>query len=112
MSKARLSALYVTTALACVAISCPAAAQSQPSPTPPLSNPATPQPNPAAPNETTVESDTVTQGVAQAPSDQGVFQEIVVTAQKRREKIQDVGISITALSGETITKSSCSTRRR
>ena len=27
---------------------------------------------------------------------------IVVTAQKRREKIQDVGISITALSGETI----------
>jgi iron complex outermembrane receptor protein len=31
-----------------------------------------------------------------------VFEEIVVTAQKRREKIQDVGISITALSGETI----------
>jgi iron complex outermembrane receptor protein len=105
MSKARLSALYVTTALACVAISCPAVAQSQPSSTetaPPLSNPAAPQPNPAAPNETTVESDTVTQGVAQAPTGQGVFEEIVVTAQKRREKIQDVGISITALSGETI----------
>jgi iron complex outermembrane receptor protein len=103
MSNARLSALYVTTALACVAISCPAVAQSQPSSNePPLSNPAAPQPNPAAPNETTAESDSVTQGVAQAPTDQGIFQAIVVTAQKRREKIQDVGISITALSGETI----------
>jgi len=103
MSNARLSALYVTTALACIAISCPAVAQSQPSSNePPLSNPAAPQPNPAAPNETTVESDSVTQGVAQAPTDQGIFQAIVVTAQKRSEKIQDVGISITALSGETI----------
>jgi iron complex outermembrane receptor protein len=103
MSNARLSALYVTTALACVAISCPAVAQSQPSSNePPLSNPAAPQPNPAAPNETTAESNSVTQGVAQAPTDQGIFQAIVVTAQKRREKIQDVGISITALSGETI----------
>ena len=64
--------------------------------------PNSPQPNLGAPNETPVESDKVTQGVAQAPSDQGVFAPIVVTAQKRREKIQDVGISITALSGETI----------
>src|SRR4051794_18701784 len=96
MSKNRLAALYVTTALGCVAFASPAIAQDQPSPT------AAPQPNNGAPNETTVESDKVTQGVAQAPSDQGVFQEIVVTAQKRREKIQDVGISITALSGETI----------
>jgi iron complex outermembrane receptor protein len=103
MSNARLSALYVTTALACIGISCPAVAQSQPSSNePPLSNPAAPQPNPAAPNETTVESDSVAQGVAQAPTDQGIFQAIVVTAQKRSEKIQDVGISITALSGETI----------
>ena len=44
----------------------------------------------------------MSQGTAQAPAGQGVFGEIVVTAQKRREKIQDVGISITALSGETI----------
>jgi iron complex outermembrane receptor protein len=107
MLKARFSLLHGTTALACIAISCPALAQTQPeSPpadtSPPLSNPAVPQPNPGAPNETTVESDAVTQGVAQAPTDQGVFGAIVVTAQKRREKIQDVGISITALSGEAI----------
>jgi iron complex outermembrane recepter protein len=109
MSKARASALYVTTALACVAISSPAIAQSQPASTvppndtaPPLSNPATPQPNLGAPNETTVESTKVTQGVAQAPTDQDIFRPIVVTAQKRRENIQNVGISITALSGETI----------
>jgi iron complex outermembrane receptor protein len=109
MLQARSSGLYVTTALACIAISCPATAQTQPATTappndtqPPLANPATPRPNPGAPNETTVESDKVTQGVAQAPRDQGVFEAIVVTAQKREEKIQDVGISITALSGETI----------
>jgi iron complex outermembrane receptor protein len=95
MSKARVAVLFVTTALTCAAISSPALAQSAASPVPP-------EPNNAAPNETTVESDKVTQGVAQAPTDQGVFGEIVVTAQKRREKIQDVGISITALSGETI----------
>src|SRR4051812_6121255 len=100
MSKARASALYVTTALACVAISSPAIAQSQPASTvppndtaPPLSNPATPQPNLGAPNETTVESTKVTQGVAQAPTDQDIFRPIVVTAQKRRENIQNVGIS-------------------
>jgi len=106
MLKARSSLLRATTAIACIAISCPALAQSAPSPQPdnppPLSNPNAPQPNLGAPNETPVESDKVTQGVAQAPTDQGVFQPIVVTAQKRREKIQDVGISITALSGETI----------
>ena len=93
MSKARFSMLRASTALACIAISCPAFAQQQP---------ATPQPNLGAPTETPVESDKVSQGVAQAPTDQGVLQPIVVTAQKRREKIQDVGISITALSGETI----------
>ena len=92
MSKAR-AVLFVTTALTCAAIASPALAQTAPVP---------PEPNNAAPNETTVESDKVTQGVAQAPTDQGVFDAIVVTAQKRREKIQDVGISITALSGETI----------
>ena len=106
MLKARSSLLRATTAIACIAISRPALAQSAPSPQPdnppPLSNPNAPQPNLGAPNETPVESDKVTQGVAQAPTDQGVFQPIVVTAQKRREKIQDVGISITALSGETI----------
>src|SRR5690348_2232135 len=93
MSKARFSMLRASTALACIAFSCPAFAQQQP---------ATPQPNLGAPTETPVESDKVSQGVAQAPTDQGVLQPIVVTAQKRREKIQDVGISITALSGETI----------
>jgi iron complex outermembrane receptor protein len=106
MVKARLCGLCGTTAIAWIAISCPALAQSQPSAQPdippPLSNPAAPRPNPGAPNETTVESDSVTQGVAQAPADQSVFAPIIVTAQKRREKIQDVGISITALSGETI----------
>src|SRR4029078_7534157 len=95
MSKARLSALYVTTALACAAISSPAIAQSQPSPNVPPNGTTAPQPTP-------VESDQVTQGVAQAPTGQSVFQDIIVTAQKRREKIQDVGISITALSGQTI----------
>src|SRR6478672_2480487 len=107
MLKARFSVLCASSAWACIAISCPAIAQAPDSPpsgdvSPPLSNPNAPQPNLGAPNETPVESDKVTQGVAQAPTDQGVFQPIVVTAQKRREKIQDVGISITALSGETI----------
>jgi iron complex outermembrane recepter protein len=107
MLKARFSMLCASSAWACIAISCPAIAQAQDSPpsadvSPPLSNPGSPQPNLGAPNETPVESDKVTQGVAQAPSDQSVFAPIVVTAQKRREKIQDVGISITALSGETI----------
>src|SRR4051794_8353582 len=106
MLKARSSVLRATTALACIAISCPALAQSGPSSQadipPPLSDPNAPRPNAGAPNETTVESDSVSQGVAQAPTDQGVLQPIIVTAQKRREKIQDVGISITALSGETI----------
>ncbi|ODU21944.1 MAG: hypothetical protein ABS87_04340 [Sphingomonas sp. SCN 67-18] len=37
-----------------------------------------------------------------APADQGVFADIVVTAQKRAENLQDVGISITALSGEAL----------
>ncbi len=95
MSKARVSALYATTAFVCVALAAPAIAQAQPAP-------AEPQPNLGAPTETTVESDKVSQGVAQAPADQSVFAPIIVTAQKRREKIQDVGISITALSGETI----------
>jgi iron complex outermembrane receptor protein len=106
MRKSRVSVLYATTAAACLAASSAALAQTQSAPAvetaPPLSNPTAPHPNPGAPNETTVESDTVTQGVAQAPTSQNPFGEIVVTAQKRRERIQDVGISITALSGETI----------
>lgn len=106
MLTARSSLLRGTTALACIALSCPALAQSAPSSQPdippPPSNPNPPPPNLGAPNETPVESDKVTPGVAQAPTDQGVLQPIVVTAQKRREKIEDVGISITALSGETI----------
>jgi iron complex outermembrane receptor protein len=96
MPKSRVSLFHVTTALSCAALASPALAQNQPAPAPP------PQPNLGAPTQTTVESDKVSQGVAQAPTGQGVFEEIVVTAQKRREKIQDVGISITALSGETI----------
>jgi iron complex outermembrane recepter protein len=108
MSKARLSALYVTTAMACAAISRPAIAQSQPSSNVPPSSTApapspAPQPNLGAPQETTVQSDSVTQGAAQAPGGRNVLgADIIVTAQKRRERIQDVGISITALSGETI----------
>ena len=93
MSNARAAVLYLTSALAGVCVACPAAAQTAPAP----------QPNLGAPNETTVDSNQVTQGTAQAPtSSGGVFGEIVVTAQKRRENIQDVGISITALSGEAI----------
>jgi outer membrane receptor protein involved in Fe transport len=106
MLNTRSCLLLGTAALASIAISSPALAQSAPTSPPdtppPLSDPNAPRPNLGAPNQTTVESDKVSQGVAQAPTDQGVFQEIVVTAQKRREKIQDVGISITALSGETI----------
>lgn len=98
MSHARLAVLFATTSLSCIALASPAFAQTDPTGTTPAV-----QPNNAAPNETTVESDKVSEGVAQAPQDQGVFsQDIVVTAQKRRERIQDVGISITALSGETI----------
>jgi len=97
MSKARLSALYVTTALACAAIAYPANAQSQPPSNVPPTGAA------GATQQTTVQSDSVTQGTAQAPTGQGMLgADIVVTAQKRREKIQDVGISITALSGQTI----------
>jgi len=105
MLKARSCLLRGTTALASIALSFPALAQAGPSSQsdiPPLSNPNAPRPNLGAPNQTPVESDKVSQGVAQAPTDRGVFQPIVVTAQKRREAIQDVGISITALSGETI----------
>jgi iron complex outermembrane recepter protein len=102
MSKARISVLYATTGVLCVAISCPAVAQMQSTAKLRPADTAPSQPNLGAPNETTVESDKVTQGVAQAPTDQSAFQPIIVTAQKRREKIQDVGISITALSGETI----------
>src|SRR3954452_23175260 len=106
MSNARVAVLYLTTALTCISLSFPAAAQSE-SQTPPAPGattavPPVPHPNPGAPNETTVESDSVSQGAAQAPTGQSVYGDIVVTAQKRREKIQDVGISITALSGETI----------
>ena len=102
MSNARAAVLYLTTALAGLSAACPAVAQSAPETAAGPVSPA-PQPNLGAPNETTVESDQVTQGTAQAPSDSGgVFGPIIVTAQKRREKIQDVGISITALSGETI----------
>lgn len=103
MSKARLSALYVTTALACVIIACPAIAQSQPSSSAPSSGTAAAQPGSSASGRTTLHSDSVTQGTAQAPTGQTMLGgDIVVTAQKRREKIQDVGISITALSGQTI----------
>ncbi|MDY0067172.1 MAG: hypothetical protein RBS02_12390, partial [Steroidobacteraceae bacterium] len=37
-------------------------------------------------------------------SSAGLLEEIVVTAQKRAESLQDVPISITALSGEELTK--------
>src|SRR4029079_14074789 len=94
MSKAR-AVLFVTTALTCAAAASRALAQAP-------TSPAAPETNNAAPNETPVESDKVKQGGAQAPTDQCVFGEIVVTAQKRPANIQDVGISITALSGETI----------
>ena len=107
MRKARPSVFYLSTAIACLIGSQPALAQAQSeAPPPPGSPPADqppPPPNLGAPTQTTVESNKVTQGVAQAPTtSQSVFGDIVVTAQKRRERIQDVGISITALSGETI----------
>lgn len=96
MIKARFSVLYATTSLLAVLLATPAAAQES-------EVPPTTAPQPQAPKDTPVESQEVTEGVAQAPRDQGVFGgEIVVTAQKREENLQDVGISVTALSGETL----------
>jgi len=92
MLNARASVLYVTTALTCLAAAAPALAQ-QPAAGDPQS-----ASNPEAPGSAAGSS---AQG-AQAAAGQSVFGDIVVTAQKRREKIQDVGISITALSGDTI----------
>jgi iron complex outermembrane receptor protein len=93
MSNARAAVLYLTTALAGLCVACPAAAQTAPAA----------QRDPGAPNATSVDSTQVAPGTDQAPAASGgVFGEIVVTAQKRRESIQDVGISITALSGEAI----------
>ncbi|HEU4809615.1 MAG TPA: TonB-dependent receptor [Sphingomicrobium sp.] len=94
--KARFTALYAGSALATMVLAAPAFAQETTAP------PVT-EPQPQAPKDTTVESQEVTQGVAQAPEDQGVFSnDIVVTAQKREERLQDVGISVTALSGDAL----------
>lgn len=38
------------------------------------------------------------------PADDGAIQEIVVTAQKRTERLQDVPVAVSVLSGETLTK--------
>jgi iron complex outermembrane receptor protein len=97
MLKARAPVLYVTTALTCLAAASPALAQAQAEV--PAST-AQQQASDAAAQPAA--NDKATQSAAQAPASQGVFGDIVVTAQKRREKIQDVGISITALSGDTI----------
>jgi iron complex outermembrane receptor protein len=97
MLKARVSVLYVTTALTWLAAAGPALAQDSA----PMAQ--TADPNSAAPAGTPVASDQASQPAAQAPIGDGIFSgDLVVTAQKRREKIQDVGISITALSGDTI----------
>ena len=97
MSKARFSVLCASTALVGIVLATPARAQEAEAP---------PQttPQPQAPKDTPVESQEVTEGVAQAPQqDEGVFGgDIVVTAQKREERLQDVGISVTALSGEAL----------
>ena len=97
MSKARFSVLCASTALVGFVLAPPASAQEAEAP---------PQttPQPQAPKDTPVESQEVTEGVAQAPQqDEGVFGgDIVVTAQKREERLQDVGISVTALSGEAL----------
>ena len=97
MSKARFSVLCASTALVGLVLATPASAQEAEAP---------PQttPQPQAPKDTPVESQEVTEGVAQAPQqDEGVFGgDIVVTAQKREERLQDVGISVTALSGEAL----------
>lgn len=97
MLKARVSVLYVTTALTWLAAAGPALAQDSA----PMAQ--TADPNSAAAAGTPVASDQASQPAAQAPIGEGIFSgDLVVTAQKRREKIQDVGISITALSGDTI----------
>jgi iron complex outermembrane recepter protein len=97
MIKVRSTVLYAGTALVSLVLAAPALAQET------QASPQTP-PQPQAPKDTPVESQEVTQGVAQAPKqDQGVFGgDIVVTAQKREERLQDVGISVTALSGEAL----------
>jgi iron complex outermembrane recepter protein len=96
MSKNRSTFLYASTALVSFLLAAPALAQEAEAP---------PQtaPQPQAPTDTPVDSQEVTEGVAQAPQDQGVFGgDIVITAQKREENLQDVGISVTALSGDTL----------
>lgn len=95
MSKARVSVLFATTAL--IGLVLPVSALAQEVEAPPRT-----APDPATPEKTTADSQEVTEGAAQAPKDDGVFDEIVVTAQKREERLQDVGISITALSGEAL----------
>jgi iron complex outermembrane receptor protein len=94
--KARFVTLYASSALASLVLTSPAFAQETQAP------PVT-APQPQAPKDTPVESQEVTEGVAQAPQNQGVFgDDIVITAQKREERLQDVGISVTALSGDTL----------
>jgi iron complex outermembrane receptor protein len=96
MSKNRFTILTASTALVSFVLATPAVAQEAEAP---------PQtaPQPQAPTDTPVDSQEVTEGVAQAPQDEGVFgRDIVITAQKREENLQDVGISVTALSGDTL----------
>ena len=95
MSRNRFTVLYASTAFVSLVLAAPAFAQE--AETPPQT-----APDPQAPKDTPVQSQVITEGVAQAPQDEGVFEEIVVTAQKREERLQDVGISITALSGEAL----------
>ncbi len=91
MLNARASVLYVTTALTWFVISGPSFAQ-----TPPVTLQEQ-GPGPAAATGPAAAAS------VEAASKDGVFsKDIVVTAQKRRQNIQDVGISITALTGDTI----------
>jgi len=97
---ARVSVLYFTTALTCLAAAQPVLAQDQTGPA--VQQASESQADPAVPAKPSAETGSVSQAPTQASRDQSVFGDIVVTAQKRKEKSQDVGISITALSGDTI----------
>ena len=44
----------------------------------------------------------VVSGYLSKPLQAGVLEEVMVTAQKREESIQDVGISVTAFSGDQL----------
>jgi iron complex outermembrane receptor protein len=76
----------------------PAAAQTaEPAATAPLSEPAA-----AADEAATPVAEPAAEAIAAPEANSNAIEEIIVTAQKRQQSIKDVGMSITALSGDTL----------